>query len=453
MTDAELVRRTRRGDGEAYGALVDRYRDAIYGLAYHYVQDFEEARDIAQESFIKGYVGLSELREPARFGPWLRRIAVNECLVWRRRQQDSWSLEELQEQGQEPSAEMDLDRLLLRLTVQKALECLSDASRLTVTLYYIDGYSQREIADFLEVPETTVKSRLRNARARLKKEMTEMVEDVLKEEPMPEEFAAEVLRQAVERAKELQAQGKIDEARAEAERAWEIDPAAPEVFRLLVETRSFRIGRPPTPETFQPRPAPPDVEIIGDLRDLSRRLRVSPVTVYRWLQAGMPCYGKDSLRFSLRESLAWLKERGLQPEPRAPGYLADEPLMGILHAACNGELTLPEAAEMVERFHTRELWSVIEIGGRLITLQEIAPLLPEPAASLVDEITRGYAALTRKHVELRQAYSYCENFEVPADRSRLWEMLGEIHVQLSALTEKFAQVMACRPADEATSSS
>jgi predicted DNA-binding protein YlxM (UPF0122 family) len=348
---------------------------------------------------------------------------------------------------------MDLDRLLLRLTVQKALECLSDASRLTVTLYYIDGYSQREIADFLEVPETTVKSRLRNARARLKKEMAEMVKDALKEEPMPEEFAAEVVRQVVERAKELQAQGKIDEARAEAERAWEIDPAAPEVFRLLVETQSFRKDEFPVPETFQPRQRPPDVEICGDLRDLSRRLRVSPVTVYRWLQAGMPCYGKDSLRFSLRESLAWLKERGLQPEPRAPGYLADEPLMGILHAACNGELTLPEAAEMVERFHTRELWSVIEIGGRLITLQEIAPLLPEPAASLVDEITRGYAALTRKHVELRQAYSYCENFEVPADRSRLWEMLGEIHVQLSALTEKFAQVMACRPADEATSSS
>jgi RNA polymerase sigma-70 factor (ECF subfamily) len=102
-----LVQRTRRGDREAFGQLVERYRDAIYGLAYHHVQNFEDARDIAQESFIKAYLRLPQLRDEQKFGPWLRQVTINECKMLQRsrRRVELLSLEELQERGEELAVE------------------------------------------------------------------------------------------------------------------------------------------------------------------------------------------------------------------------------------------------------------------------------------------------------------------------------------------------------------
>src|SRR3954452_19483397 len=84
MNDADLVRRARQGDTEAFTLLVERYRDAIYGLAFHELHDFEDARDVAQEAFIQAYLHLDQLRDPDRFGPWLRQVTVNQCRSWRR---------------------------------------------------------------------------------------------------------------------------------------------------------------------------------------------------------------------------------------------------------------------------------------------------------------------------------------------------------------------------------
>ena len=62
MNDADLVGRVRQGDADAYSVLVERYRDAIYGLAFHELHDFEDARDVAQEAFIQAYLHLGQLR-------------------------------------------------------------------------------------------------------------------------------------------------------------------------------------------------------------------------------------------------------------------------------------------------------------------------------------------------------------------------------------------------------
>jgi DNA-directed RNA polymerase specialized sigma24 family protein len=73
-TGRQLVTRAREGDQEAFGALVDRYRDMVYGFAYHLTRDFEAARDLAQEAFVQAYLKLGQLRDPDRFPAWLRRI-------------------------------------------------------------------------------------------------------------------------------------------------------------------------------------------------------------------------------------------------------------------------------------------------------------------------------------------------------------------------------------------
>jgi len=76
-TDGELVGQTRVGDREAYGELVARYQGHVYGLAYSVVDNWAEAQDIAQETFIRAYMNLHQLREPDRFAAWLRRVTFS----------------------------------------------------------------------------------------------------------------------------------------------------------------------------------------------------------------------------------------------------------------------------------------------------------------------------------------------------------------------------------------
>ncbi len=192
MTDADIVNRVREGDSEAYSLLVSRYQNAIYALAFHHLQDFEDAHDAAQEAFVQGYVRLRQLREPAKFGSWLRQVAVNECHMGRRRRHATEPLESLSGTSHDIEPHQ-VERADARLAVRQALDCLSPASRLTLTLFYVQSRSLREIADFLEVPITTVKSRLRNARARLKKELMDMIEDTLKQETPADDFVAGVM--------------------------------------------------------------------------------------------------------------------------------------------------------------------------------------------------------------------------------------------------------------------
>lgn len=80
--DAELVQRARSGDKNAYGELVTRYHGHVYGLAYSLVGDWANAQDITQEAFIRAYLSLDKLREPAKFAPWLRRVTFGVAMNW-----------------------------------------------------------------------------------------------------------------------------------------------------------------------------------------------------------------------------------------------------------------------------------------------------------------------------------------------------------------------------------
>jgi RNA polymerase sigma-70 factor, ECF subfamily len=138
-SDTDLVARARRGDRTAFSALVDRYRGAVYGVAYHYLMDRDDAQDAAQEAFVHAYLRLSQLQQPERFGPWLRRITANVCLdVLRRRGAPMASLDALPEwvvHLAAPAPDEDLERLAVRITVRNALQVLSPLSRLTLTLF------------------------------------------------------------------------------------------------------------------------------------------------------------------------------------------------------------------------------------------------------------------------------------------------------------------------------
>ncbi len=169
MDDTTLVKKTIAGDNSAFGMLVQKYQSAVYGLCYHLVGNFADAQDLAQEAFVRAYQDLHQLREPAKFANWLHRLTRNICGMWlRRRKEQIVSLEEVSEEyfadSETPQPLEELEREEMHQFVRQSIDALSEKNHLTVTLYYMDGLSYRDIGNFLGVPVSTVKSRLHESR-------------------------------------------------------------------------------------------------------------------------------------------------------------------------------------------------------------------------------------------------------------------------------------------------
>ena len=203
-TDAQLIEEVLKGNIASFGVLVRRYQGVVYGLAYHIVKNFADAEDLAQEAFIQAYLELRQLRDPSRFPGWLRRITRNTCNMWlRRRHIDHVSLDEAKEKGSAGPAlvhdvETEIERKELCDAVLKAISSLSDKNRLAVTLFYMDGLSYKQISEFLEVPVTTIESRLHKARKQLKVGMVQMVEQDFSRKKLGPEFADGVVEGILE---------------------------------------------------------------------------------------------------------------------------------------------------------------------------------------------------------------------------------------------------------------
>jgi RNA polymerase sigma factor (sigma-70 family) len=187
-----LVVRAQAGDLEAYGEVVRRFQDLAYGYAYSVLGDFHLAEDAAQEAFIEAYRCLANLREPAAFPGWFRRIVFKHCdrITRQRLLEEGAAGEVAVAPSPEPSPPDVAERREMRDTVLQAVRALPEDQRTATTLFYINGYSQKEIADFLEVPVTTVNNRLHTSRRRLKERMLGMVENELQSSKPGAEFRA-----------------------------------------------------------------------------------------------------------------------------------------------------------------------------------------------------------------------------------------------------------------------
>src|SRR5262245_10353843 len=166
MDHAELLERCRRGDQLAWEALVRRNQARVYGLALHYARDAEEARDLAQEVFVRIYRKLSSLPDDRIFLPWLLRLTRNICIDYLRRAKvrpahalgtDEGTGVDLVDPGPTPEeAWLEDDR---RRLVHRALQRLSEVNREMILLKEIQGLKLEEIASLLDLPLGTVKSR------------------------------------------------------------------------------------------------------------------------------------------------------------------------------------------------------------------------------------------------------------------------------------------------------
>src|ERR671910_46694 len=168
-TDEELVARSMGGDLDSFNQLVLRWERPIYALAYRVIGREEDARDVAQETFLRAFRALSGFKGQAKFSSWLYRIALNLCRDWIRRERrapvsqapEGVDLAELvSEQGPVESIEDLVARNDMSRTVARAMQELPEEQRTAIILKEYHGMTFQEIADLQGCPLSTVKTRL-----------------------------------------------------------------------------------------------------------------------------------------------------------------------------------------------------------------------------------------------------------------------------------------------------
>lgn len=180
-SDGRLVADVLAGDRSAFEPLVKRYQAAIYNFAYRYTHDREEAADLTQETFLRAFRHLHRYNSSLPMRNWLYAIASNICRDWTRRRKARPVTAPWPDNGEEPprgAAMQDdnpLDLLITAADVQ-ALEAaiaeLPDEYRVCFILFHLEGVSQADVAQILDLPLTVVKNRLYRARNRLRKRLT-----------------------------------------------------------------------------------------------------------------------------------------------------------------------------------------------------------------------------------------------------------------------------------------
>ncbi|MGA2260615.1 MAG: sigma-70 family RNA polymerase sigma factor [Acidobacteriota bacterium] len=173
MNLSVILTRCKAGDALAWEALVRHFQSRIYGIAYHYVGNTEDARDLAQEVFVRIYQNLQACEDAGMFLPWIIRIARNACIDHLRRRKSrsqgkDVALEEvpnLQDPGNTPEQQWAANSR--KRLIYRALKELTDLNREIILLKEIQGLQLDEIASLLKVPLGTVKSRSNRARIEL----------------------------------------------------------------------------------------------------------------------------------------------------------------------------------------------------------------------------------------------------------------------------------------------
>ena len=195
-SDPALVIEAVAGRKESFAVLVRRYQDYAYGTAVGLLGDSERARDVVQEAFLRAYRDLPKLKDPARFGGWLRGIVRHTAHGALRELTRVRALaEELGPSAErlEPPSDRQAEEAERRRIVRRALARLNEKNREAVSLYYVDGLSYADIAAFLSVTETAVRGRLHRGRRQLRKELA-MVARAFEDENLPQDFPAEIRR-------------------------------------------------------------------------------------------------------------------------------------------------------------------------------------------------------------------------------------------------------------------
>jgi RNA polymerase sigma-70 factor (ECF subfamily) len=193
--ERDLLRKSARGDAASFGEIVRKYEYLVYAAALQIVKNPAAAQDIAQETFISSFAALKDLRSPEAFPSWLRKIARNKALAWRKEQD---RLAPLEDAGvlRSPSEASDMEKEderneadAFQAEVRKIVSSLSDALRFPLLLCYLDDVPTGEAARFLGISEGAVRKRLHDGKKKLQERIVKLAERTFQEYRLPRDFA------------------------------------------------------------------------------------------------------------------------------------------------------------------------------------------------------------------------------------------------------------------------
>ena len=197
--DAALVQHCLSGDADAFGTLVHKYQEMVYAYAFQKAGNEADAKDIAQEVFLRAYRHLDSLKSPHQFRTWLYTIMSNECKRWlartaRNRKRET-RLEEATDDALQVEPEYARKQDDWQLDLEQALEKLSDDSRIAVSMFYMSNCSLKEIGEFLGVSANAVKVKLYRARQQLGHVLSESYGSHLKDHRLKGGFLMHFMEQ------------------------------------------------------------------------------------------------------------------------------------------------------------------------------------------------------------------------------------------------------------------
>jgi RNA polymerase sigma-70 factor (ECF subfamily) len=166
----------------AFAELVKRFQDLVFGYVYAMVKDSFISHDITQDVFITAYDKLDSLKNYHAFPGWIRQIAKRECLrIMRKNRREVHLPPEIMENYESGYAtpQAIYEKKEARAEVLAAIDDLPDTQRIPTVMYYIDGYSQQDIADFLNMKTDTIKKRLQRARENMRRTIMQSIKDNL----------------------------------------------------------------------------------------------------------------------------------------------------------------------------------------------------------------------------------------------------------------------------------
>lgn len=237
LNDTQIAQAAQKGDKQAFETLIEKYKNAVYAVILPKVQNFHQAEDLAQETFVQAYKSLSSMKEPEKVGFWLCGIARNITHKWlTRKKRNDCSFEELMIEAPwledkilplpyHTWKETPLERMQWAQTHQLLWRCLMnlpEISKEILFLFYMREMKQKEIARFLDISLTAVRNRLLDARKRLKKEMIDMVENTVQNQSLAENFTEQVITEIMAQGEEYLADRSWEKAREQFQRATDV---------------------------------------------------------------------------------------------------------------------------------------------------------------------------------------------------------------------------------------
>ena len=193
--EKDLLRKSARGDAASFGEIVRKYQYLVYAVALQIVKNPAAAQDIAQETFISAFAALKDLRSPEAFPSWLRKIARNKALAWRKEQDRLAPLEDagvLRSPAEASEMEKEDERNeadACQAEVRKVVSSLSDTLRFPLLLCYLDGVPTAEAARFLGISEGALRKRLHDGKKKLQERIVRMAEKTFQEYRLPRDFS------------------------------------------------------------------------------------------------------------------------------------------------------------------------------------------------------------------------------------------------------------------------